>query len=120
MLERQARAWPNLHFVAGWNSDREAGRDRVALPRCERNILRRHDIETGSVFRRPRRKRKPCAVRQPLKLDLDQFDFLALRAPFFAGPFAALASIRRTASSRVMALGSAPFGKVACVVPSLA
>src|SRR5205823_11012238 len=121
-LQRQSRAWPHLDLVSFGDCDREAGRDGVALARRQREALRGYDVEPGSVLSRTGRKRQALAMRQALEVDFDHFDFFRVgrRPPFFAGPLAAFSSIRRTASSSVTAFGSAPLGKVACVVPSLA
>src|SRR5688500_16036922 len=123
MLERQARTGADLHLKAFRNGDGEAGRNRMAGTGLEGEFLGSDDVHSCRASRRVGRQRQALAMRQPLKCDVDHaFFFRAgafLRPPFLTGPFAALASISATASSSVTAFGSALFGKVACVAPSL-
>ena len=119
VLEREARAWTDLHLITLGNRDREAGRNRVALSWRERDVLGGNDVKPRRMFGRSRGQRKPLAMRQALKLDVDHFDLRPALRPFFAGPLAARSSIRRTASSSVTASGIAPLGNVALVEPSV-
>ena len=118
MLERQPRARADLDLVPRRDGDGEAGGDGMALARPQGDVLGGDHVHPRRAMAGVARQRQPFAMRQPGQGNADHFFFL--RAGFFDGPFAALASIRATASSNVTAFGSAVFGKVACVVPSVA
>jgi hypothetical protein len=72
MLERKAGTRANLDFIALGNGDREAGRHRVALALSEGYVFGSDHIEPRRMFSRPRRQGKAFAMRQALKLDVDQ------------------------------------------------
>jgi hypothetical protein len=69
VLPGEPGAGPDLDFEAWRDRHREACRDEPPLPWGKVGILGARDIESGTAFRRPDRKREALAMRQAHCLD---------------------------------------------------
>ena len=122
VLEREARARPDLDFIAFGNGDGETGRDRVALAGRKRQILGRDDIEPGRAVGRVGRRRQAlrrAAAAAARSRSLRLLPRRLAAALLLGRPLGGALVDQAHGFVQRHRLGSAPLGKVAWVVPSL-